>query len=453
MRKDPVTQLWKRLTGKLSRNKQAGEVKVIPRDDHSISRRNISDSALKVMHRLRQGGFEAFLVGGGVRDLLLGGHPKDFDVATDATPEQVKALFRNGRIIGRRFKIVHVRFGREVIEVTTFRAGHDDATRPTQAARSDSGMLLRDNVFGDVEEDARRRDFTINALYYCSQDFTVHDYVGGMDDLNRRLVRMIGDPETRYREDPVRMLRAVRFAAKLDFDIEQHTAAPLTELAPMLEQVPAARLFDEVIKLFMAGRGLNTYALMQRYGLFAPLFPATARLLHKQPEAEALIQQGLVNTDQRVADDKPVTPAFIYAVILWPVVQKQAAALIADGMPEIPALHQASQQVLQAQQQHVAIPRRFSMPMRDIWELQYRLPRRGTKRSAELLEHRYFRAGYDFLLLREQAGEIEPGLGQWWTAYQESSPEHRDAMRDKVRNSQPRTRTRSRKPRNRRRKA
>ncbi len=384
------------------------------------------------MHRLRSGGFEAYLVGGGVRDLMLGKRPKDFDIGTNATPEEVRNLFRNSRIIGRRFKIVHVRFGREIIEVTTYRGSHEN-TANNSAVSADSGMLLRDNVYGTLEEDAKRRDFTINALYYCSDNFTVLDYVGGLDDLKSRQVRIIGDATSRYQEDPVRMLRAVRFAAKLDFTIEKKTSAPIKSLAPMLEQIPAARLFDEVLKLFMEGQALRVYALLKHFDLFRPLFPATQRLLDDGHEsASALIEQGLINTDQRISENKPVTPAFIYAVMLWPVVKKEFDTLLASGMPEIPALHQAAQTCISAQQHHTSIPKRFSMPMRDIWELQFRLPRRSGRKASELLEHRYFRAAYDFLLLREEAGEIAEELGPWWTAFQEANEETRLGMQKKV---------------------
>lgn len=445
--------LWQKLTSRFSRqpNSQSGPLK-IPRDQHGISRKLISDSALKVMSRLNGAGFEAYLVGGGVRDILLGGEPKDFDVATSATPEEVRKLFRNSRIIGRRFRIVHVRFGREVIEVTTFRANHDGEQQDRnnkQAARNDSGMLLRDNVFGDVDDDAVRRDLTINALYYSSADFCVYDFVGGLSDLEQRLIRIIGDAETRYREDPVRMLRVVRFAAKLDFDIETATEAPLPELAPLLENIAPARMFDEVVKLLMHGRGLQTYALLRRYGLFTPLFPATQRLLDQNlSHAEEFIQQGLINTDTRIAENKPVTPAFLYAILLWPAFKEYHSQLVAEGEPEIPALHQAAERVLHKQLQSIAIPKRFSLPMRDIWELQLRLNRRKGNRAEQLLEHRYFRAGYDFLLLREQVGEIESGLGQWWQAFQESHPEARNNM---LRHTRPAEGER-RKPRRRRRK-
>jgi poly(A) polymerase len=429
-----VANFWNKITSVITRKQTAASTqpRVLARDDHPVSRRLISDSALKVMHRLRSGGFEGYLVGGAVRDLMLGKRPKDFDIGTNATPEEVRNLFRNSRIIGRRFKIVHVRFGREIIEVTTYRGSHEN-TAGNSAVAADNGMLLRDNVYGTLEEDAKRRDFTINALYYCSANFTVLDYVGGLDDLKSRQVRIIGDATSRYQEDPVRMLRAVRFAAKLDFTLECKTSSPIRELAPILEQIPAARLFDEVLKLFMEGRALRVYALLKHYDLFRPLFPATQRLLDDGHEsAGALIEQGLVNTDERIGDNKPVTPAFIYAVILWPVVKREFDALLASGMPEIPALHQASQSCISAQQHHTSIPKRFSMPMRDIWELQLRLPRRSGKRASELLEHRYFRAAYDFLLLREEAGEIAEDLGPWWTAFQEADEETRLSMQKKL---------------------
>lgn len=377
------------------------------------------------MARLREYDHEAFLVGGAVRDLLLEGHPKDFDVATDATPEEVHALFRNSRIIGRRFRIVHVRFGREVIEVTTFRGHHDSANgdaKPTQAAhQSEGGMLLRDNVFGTLEEDAVRRDLTVNALYYCGETFEVFDQVGGLEDLKRREIRVIGDAAQRYREDPVRMLRTLRFAAKLDFEIEPGTAQPIEELAPLLAEVPAARLFDEFCKLFLSGHARPVLRLLRQFGLFAQLFPDSDRLLAIDDFHARLLDCAMGNTDQRIADDKPVTPAFILAAILWPVVCERAQQLERDGDGDNPgqALHSAGQEVVANACLHISIPRRFSMPMREIWELQRRLARPGGKRTVSLMGHKRFRAAYDFLLLREQAGEETGGLGQQWTDLQE----------------------------------
>lgn len=407
----------------------------IPRNDHNISRKHISDGALKVMSRLRSAGYQGYLVGGSVRDLLLGKRPKDFDIATDARPEQVRELFRNSRIIGRRFKIVHVRFGPEIIEVTTFRGKHsqgDDIEAPPpppqQSSRSETGMLLRDNVFGSLEEDAERRDFTVNALYYTSENFSVYDFANGMADLENRVIRIIGDPATRYREDPVRMLRAVRFAAKLDFTIEPRTAEPIHELALILRDVPAARMFDEVLKLLMAGAGAATFALMQEFGLFAALFPDSARALDEVANGDELIRLALRNTDQRIAQHKPVTPAFLYAALLWPALEREFNRISAQGVPEQLAVQQAASTVIERQLHTIAIPRRFSLPMREIWEIQWRLPKRSPQRVLNLLENPRLRAGYDFLLLREESGEALEGLGDWWTEFMAAEDHHREQM-------------------------
>ncbi len=427
---------------------------IIPRDQHCISRKLISNGALKVIARLRAGGFQAYLVGGGVRDLLLGGHPKDFDVATDARPEQVRELFRSSRIIGRRFKIVHVRIGSETIEVTTFRGNHSasgaEAFNSTQhSAQNEDGMLLRDNVYGTMAEDAVRRDFTINALYYTTENFAVYDYTGGIKDLENRLIRIIGDPWARYREDPVRMLRAARFAAKLNFTIEADTAAPMRELAPLLGNIPPARMFDEVLKLFMAGHGVATYRQLREHDLFAPLFPTTAAAIEAgQPTAEALIEQALHNTDQRIAEQKPVTPAFIYSAMLWPALQRELHMLTAQGIPETLAMQQAMQTTIDRQQPHTGIPRRFSQPMREIWELQSRLQRRDSRRVLSLLEHPRLRAAYDFLLLREQVGDALDDTGKWWTEFMAADESERERLLRQItpHNTVSRNR-RSRKPR------
>ena len=404
---------------------------ILPREKHSISRRDISRSALKVMQRLGDAGYEAYLVGGGVRDLLLNGHPKDFDVATDATPEQVKQVFRNSRIIGRRFRIVHVRFGREIIEVTTFRGHHDNDSSNHHASRSEDGMLLRDNVYGDIRSDALRRDFTINALYYTLNNFSVHDFTNGVQDIARRKIRMIGDPVTRYKEDPVRMLRAVRFAAKLDFDIETNTAAPIQELGPLLGNIPPARLFEECLKLMMGGYGQRVLPLLQDYGLLQYLFPlANAELTRAPDSTEPLYNQALINTDARIRNEQRVTPAFIFAVLLWPAVCREQARLHEEGALPAQAHQQAVQNVLSAQLQVIAIPKRFTQTMKEIWELQQRLPKRLGKRAERMIEHPRFRAAYDFVLLREQAGEDLGGLGQWWTQYQHADTVARQQMVD-----------------------
>jgi poly(A) polymerase len=406
---------------------------IIPRDKHCISRKNISDGALKVMSRLRGGGFQAYLVGGAVRDLLLGGRPKDFDIATDATPEAVTALFRNSRIIGRRFRIVHVRFGREIIEVTTFRGHHDNKLNESQqgekggnhSRQSASGLLLRDNVYGTLEEDAARRDLSVNALYYDSGTFEVFDHLHGLKDLEKRTICIIGIPEQRYTEDPVRMLRVVRFAAKLDFSIDQQTAEAIPHCAHLLAEIPAARLFDEFLKLFLAGNAARTMDNLLEYDLLRYLFPGTNKCIQQDDKTLTLVQAAMGNTDERIAEGKHVTPAFILAALLWPIVSKQFAALESSGEAPMVAMHSAAHSAIAAAVKHISIPRRFSQPMREIWEFQLRLQRRTGRKAVELIEHRRFRAAYDFLLLREQAGEDTGELGSWWTEIQELSPEQR----------------------------
>jgi len=394
---------------------------VIPRDQHTISRKNISSAAIKIIKQLTEAGYAAYLVGGGVRDLLLGGHPKDFDVATSATPEEVRKLFRGARIVGRRFQIVHVRMGREIIEVTTFRGHHDEA-------RSDEGMLLRDNVYGTLETDAMRRDFTVNALYYTLKDFSVIDYCNGVEDLKKRTLRMIGDPATRYKEDPVRMLRALRFAAKLGFTIEPATAKPIRELGNLLINVSEARLFEEVLKLFLGGSATATFNLMREYDLLGHLFPGADHALKSGDLLGAgIIEQCMINTDKRIRGDKTVTPAFIYAALLWPALQQEFKHLSAHMTPAA-AWSQAAQNAISQQLTRTSIPKRFLIPMREIWDLQQRLPSRLGMRALRTLDHPRFRAAYDFLLMREAAGEELDGLGTWWTRYQTADDEEREKM-------------------------
>ena len=371
-----------------------------------------------MLYRLKESGYQAHLVGGGVRDLLLGGEPKDFDVATDAEPEQIREIFRNSRIIGRRFRLVHVRFGREIIEVATFRAAHQ--AEPNEDTHSSEGMILRDNVYGSIEEDAIRRDFTINALYYNIADFSVVDYAGGVNDLENKVLRLMGDPETRYREDPVRIIRAIRFMAKLDFGIAPDTEEPIRRLASLLDDVPAARLFEEILKLFHGGHALKTFRLLRQFDIFDHLFPATSEYLHDESFI-ALIEQGLSNTDARVSVGKPVTPAFLYAVFLWAPVRAWADDLIAEGHSPYSATQMAAGYVLEQQVRHIAIPKRFSTQMREIWSLQTRFPGTKGKRPHRLASHPRFRAAYDFLLLRAHAGEVKQQLADWWTEFQDPS--------------------------------
>lgn len=363
-----------------------------------------------------------------MRDLLLGVPPKDFDVSTDAEPEQVVAVFgRKARLIGRRFQIVHVRFGREIVEVSTFRAD-PGAADPEADSREldDAGRVLRDNVFGSIAEDARRRDFAINGLYYDIADDCVHDYVGGMDDVSACRLRLIGDADVRYREDPVRMIRAVRIAAKLGLAIDE-PARPPRELVGLLADVPSARLFDEVLKLLMNPAGARVYRMLREYGLFAPLFDQTAAVLDSPAGAasEALIEQAISNTAARIEVGKPVTPAFLFAALLWPAVRELAAERERDGMAPAPALASAQSDVVDQQIQRVAIPKRFSIPMREIWQLQPRFHRRRGKQPSRVIAHPRFRAAYDFLLLRAGVGEVDEELADWWTAAQDdpSTPE------------------------------
>jgi poly(A) polymerase len=398
---------------------------IIPRPEHVISRANISSAALKVLYGLKEAGYQSFLVGGGVRDLLLGREPKDFDVCTDATPEEIRGLFRSCRLIGRRFRLAHVRFGREVIEVATFRARHDEQSdEDNDSAHSEEGRILRDNVFGSLEEDAWRRDFTINALYYDIKDFSVVDYVGGLDDLKAGTLRLIGDPEQRYREDPVRMLRAVRFAAKLGFRIHPDTEAPMHDLGVLLEDIPSARLFEEVLKLFLGGCALTTFELLRHYDLFRYLFPMTDEVLSHEEEGFPItfVARALGNTDTRLAEDKPVTPAFLYAALLWEPVRLRTQELIDQGASPLEAAQIAGNEITAAQVQATSLPKRFSFPMREIWLLQQRLEKRRGKAPYRMLEHPRFRAAYDFLLLRAEVGEAPTELAEWWTDFQQLNP-------------------------------
>ncbi|RMR15978.1 Poly polymerase I [Pseudomonas amygdali pv. ulmi] len=408
---------------------------VLNSSQHSLQRSQFSRYAVNIVERLQNAGYQAYLVGGCVRDMMLNITPKDFDVATSATPEQVRAEFRNARIIGRRFKLVHIHFGREIIEVATFRANHpqdDEEEDSNQSSRNESGRILRDNVYGTLEEDAQRRDFTINALYYDPVSERVLDYANGVHDIRNRLIRLIGDPEQRYKEDPVRMLRAVRFAAKLDFGIEKHSAQPIRSLAPMLRDIPSARLFEEVLKLFLSGHAAPTFEMLVDLELFEPLFPASSKALEYNPTyTHTLISNALINTDLRIKQNKPVTPAFLFAALLWPALPAKVLRAQERGMPPIAAMQEAAHELIIEQCQRIAIPKRFTLPIREIWDMQERLPRRSGKRADLLLDNSRFRAGYDFLLLRETAGEQTDGLGQWWTDYQDcNDSERRDMIRD-----------------------
>jgi poly(A) polymerase len=376
-----------------------------------------------VLYKLRDGGFGAYLVGGAVRDLLIGGAPKDFDIATDATPEQVRALFRNCRLIGRRFRLAHVLYGQEVIEVATFRAHGDDGTGAREI--EEDGRLVRDNIYGTIEEDAVRRDFTANALYYAVEDFSIRDFVGGFEDVERRVLRLIGDPDARYREDPVRMLRAVRLAAKLGFSIDPASAEPIRRLAGLLEETSSARLFDEAQKMFLSGHAEASYLGLEREGLLPVLLPDSARAIAIDGSGlcRELVLHALRNTDQRVAQGKPVTPAFLFAALLWPAYAGTLQRMLQDGFDMAVAEQRASDRVLLRQVDRIAIPRRFSLPVHEIWLMQSRFSARQKKRVFRLLSHPRFRAAFDFLELR---AAVVPELAEeaaFWREAQQLQPE------------------------------
>lgn len=397
--------------------------RTIPRDQHAISRKDISPSALRVLYRLHEAGYGAYLVGGAVRDLLLGEHPKDFDVATDATPEQVKHLFRNCRLIGRRFRLAHVVYGREIIEVATFRANSDDGSGDRET--DEDGRVLRDNVYGTIEDDAIRRDFTANALYYAIADFSVRDYTGGFDDVGNRVLKLIGDPDTRYREDPVRMLRAIRLAAKLRFSIDAASADPIPRLASLLQEASPARLFEECLKLFLAGHAEASFLGLEAHGLLAALMPETAAALasNRSGALRRMLLEGLRATDARIAADEPVSPAFLFALLLWPAYCRTLAMLQAQGVHAAEAERRAADRVTLHQVATVALPRRFSLPMQEIWLLQTRFSQRQRKRVVRLLAQPRFRAAYDFLLLRQSASDSHAADIAFWAEAQRD-PDH-----------------------------
>ena len=385
-----------------------------PASEHGISPDRIDRNVRQILARLDGAGFEAYLVGGCVRDLLLGRAPKDFDVATAARPDEVRALFPRSRLIGRRFRLAHVRAGREVFEVATFRAGHE------AGAAGPGGMLLHDNVYGTREEDAVRRDFTVNALYYDDRDGSVLDFTGGMADLDAGRIRAIGDPAVRYREDPVRMLRAVRFAAKLGFRIETRTQDPIFDLSPLLEGVPAARLFEEVLKLFQSGHARESLRGIDRFDLLPRLYPETAESMRHDPRGRALLERALVNTDRRIAENLPVSPGFLVAALMWGPVRDRAETFgegdRARGRGE--ALAAAADEALAVQAKRTSMPRRFSAMARDIWTMQPRLENRRPRRVDLTIAHPRFRAAYDFLCLRAEAGEPLEERAAWWTEAQ-----------------------------------
>ncbi len=407
----------------------SGDAIILSRGEHGISRNNIDKHALKVLYRLHKSGFHACLVGGAVRDLLLGLKPKDFDVATDATPEQVSQLFRNCRLIGRRFRLAHVHFGRLIIEVATYRAAHESSQSGVQ---DESGRIVRDNVYGELAEDVWRRDFTANALYYDISDFSVIDFAGGFKDIKKQRLHLIGDAETRYREDPVRMLRAIRFSAKLGFHIDKASEVPIHELGHLLQDIPAARLYEEVLKLFHSGHAVRSFELLQEFDLLQYLFPEAAISIEENEDVKNMLLIAMQNTDDRIKNEMRVTPAFLFAALLWHPVNSKVKEYIDKGMPYSVAIQKTATRVLSQQSKSVSIPKRFTSTMRDIWGLQTRFHYRAGKRALSVLQHEKFRAAYDFLCIRAQSNEntgqddyaadLETDC-QWWTEIQEQSAE------------------------------
>ena len=394
----------------------------VPRARHGLARDAITPAATKVCSALRDAGFSAYVVGGAVRDLLLGIEPKDFDVATDARPEQVKPLFRRALIIGRRFRLVHVMLGPDTVEVSTFRSADPDSSE-----KDEHGRVLRDNVYGTQQDDARRRDFTVNALYYDPLTEEIVDFHGGLADLKKRVLRVIGDPQTRYREDPVRMLRAVRLGAKLGLTLDAATRAPIAAMAPLMERVPPARLFDEMLKLLLSGHASACLRQLREVGLHKGLLPLLDVIL-EQPLGERFVTLALAQTDQRVLDDRPVSPAFLFAALLWHEVLATWKVRQSRGERPIPALEAAMDEVLDVQCEKLAITRKLTATMREVWAMQPRFEQRSGQRAYRLIEAPRFRMAYDFLALRAASGEVPADLEAWWRAFQSADPESRQAM-------------------------
>ena len=423
----------------------APQVRIYSRPEHNISRAQISESALKVLYKLQKEGYSAYLVGGCVRDLLLGREPKDFDVVTNADPEQVRKVFRNCRLIGRRFRLAHVHFGREVIEVATFRGAGEEQN--DKQVLNKEGRLLRDNVYGTIEEDVWRRDFTVNALYYNIKDFSVVDFVGGMADHKAAELKLIGDPDTRFREDPVRMLRAVRFAVKLGFKLHPECEKSMHKVAELLSSIPSARLYDETLKLFMSGYALQTFEMLRHYGLFQVLFPATESCLSIEENGfpRLLLIKALENSDNRMAEGKTVTAYFLFAAFLWEPVQMRAKEKMAKGLIEFMAYQEAANEVIAMQVKSTALPRHITLAMREVWSLQPKFNACVGSKPSRLITHPRFRAGYDFLLLRAETGGADPELAQWWSKYQAANENEQRKMTQPPRKGQV-SKTRRRRP-------
>jgi poly(A) polymerase len=441
-----LKKIFGRKTGSTAQVSTLPSAHIIPRSEHPISRKNINPHAVNVLYRLQEAGFDAYLVGGGVRDLLLGLHPKDFDVATNAHPEQVRRLFRNSRLIGRRFKLVHVFFGREIIEVSTFRKGADPGSE--DHAQTEHGLVVRDNVYGTLEEDALRRDFTVNALYYNIANFSLIDFTQGLADLGQRVLRVIGEPDQRFREDPVRMIRAVRLAGKLGLSLDPAIETSILKNRHLLSVISPARLFDELVKIILSKHVTQVFALMQQHQLLEFLMPEVAQMLSlDEPQHQALFDLALHNTDQRLAEHKTINPAFMLAVWYWPVVSQYFEQYKQQLLPLIPAFDKAMSKTLQVATQHLHIPKRLTANMRDIWHLQQRFSARPSKYFWGVLEHPKFRAGFDFLLLRAMADTNLQPLAEWWQSFYDGDSEQREALLALAERDAPKKRRRRKKTR------
>ena len=418
-----IRKFLKRVFRKSAKTKTAGNAQLIPFELHGVAREQISYGAKKVTDGLQAAGYQAYVVGGAVRDLLLERTPKDFDVATNATPEEVRRVFRRSRIIGRRFQLVHAMFGEEVVEVSTFRR----MIEAEDAQTDEHGRLLRDNEFGDQEQDAARRDFTANALFYDPSTQEIYDYHGGYADTRKHLLRMIGDPLVRYREDPVRMVRAVRLSAKLDFRLDAATAAGIGAMKDLLDNVPQSRLIDEVLKMLLSGNSVECIQQLRKMNLHHGLLPLLDVIL-EQPMGEKFIMLALRNTDERIRQDKTVSPAFLFAALLWHEVLAAWNTRVQQGERPVGAMHAAMDDVLARQKAQLAIPHRHDAVMKEIWLLQQRFEQRAGQRPFRLLEQPRFRAGFDFLLLRCASGEVDQELGLWWDEFQDASAERQAEM-------------------------
>ncbi len=423
------------------------EPKIYHENEHGIKNRYIAENALKVLRRLSSAGFEAYLVGGGVRDLLLGQQPKDFDIVTDAHPNEVHSLFRNSRIIGRRFRLVHVLFGRDVVEVATFRATDEEESRHYQTDQT--GFLVRDNIYGSIDQDAFRRDFTINSLYYDPEKREVIDYCGGFNDLKLGLIRLIGEPEERFREDPVRILRAARFKAKLGFKIDEALIAPMEEYSHLLNLVSSSRMYDEVIKLFLTGHGVETYKVLLERNLFHLLFPDTYRVLKEEGFKGHLLVASLDNSDMRHHSGQSSSPYFLYASLLWAAFNEALEEMVKGGARGNGAIKAAADEVFSRQNRITSFPRYVRDFVTDLWFFQNRLMAEHIDDSERIMKHERFKAAYDFLLLRavaEESDEVIRRANEWrllWTEFERENPTEVTKPKKRERRPRPRRRRRS----------